>query len=184
MCVSGLCQWAGWPFSFLGFRSRCTNKAECTTSSGSGVGGSAYLAVLRALKTRGGRTGLPGMSGPQAHHPSRDQGQGLKAPPLLGPAPPRPRLTPTAARPSRADWLWRGPISALRPALSEPALHRASVVGALQAHSRPCGRAGRRARGPETYAKRDSRRRSQSRCPFPNPRQKGTCRREEKPTAK
>lgn len=122
MCVSGLCQWAGWTFSFLGFWAGCTNKDECITSSGRG-GGRVFGSVPQAPEGRGGgRVGRAGAPDAQPRGPPLDPGPSPNPPAHLRlEAPPRARRS-TAD--TRADWLWQEPIRALRPAHSEPVLHR------------------------------------------------------------
>lgn len=110
MCVSGLCQWAGWTFSFLGFWSTCTNKAECITSPGRGV--ERTRTWLNSAGSRGkGRRERGGWlpdAWPEAT--TRPCTEAPTRPPPQAPPHPHCSLAYT-----RADWLRREPISAWLP---------------------------------------------------------------------
>ena len=73
-------KWAGWTFSFLGFRSRCLRKAKCRTSSGRGWEGLVF-GSRKGWRERGGKRPpwTPGQ------RPLRDPGPPL-APPRTGTA--------------------------------------------------------------------------------------------------
>lgn len=112
MCVSGLCQWAGWTFSFLGFWSGCTlTGPSAQHPPGRGWRGRVFGSALAAPEGRGGgrRVGYSPDAWPAAHAGPRPR------PPSRPPSPEAPphRCCSTAC--ARADWLWRGPISARLP---------------------------------------------------------------------
>lgn len=94
MCVSGLCQWAGWTFSFLGFWSGCTlTGPSAQHPPGRGWRGRVFGSVLAAPEGRGGGRGV-GYSPdawPAAH-------AGPQPRPPVDPLHPRPLPTAAAAQ--------------------------------------------------------------------------------------
>ena len=106
------CQWAGWTFSFLGFWPGCTLIGPTAQHPlGRGWRGRVFGSVFPAPEGRGGgrEVGYSPDAWPAAHAGPRP-----KAPnrPPSPEAPPH-RCCSTAC--ARADWLWRGPISARLP---------------------------------------------------------------------